>query len=436
MALLAWALFAPASLRRVIGSRGFVVAGGIAFPTVTLVALLAYSLGVSRALVLPREEQPLRIEIVARQYWWEVRYPDAGEGAVTANQIHIPAGREVELLLSSGDVIHSVWIPNLHGKMDMIPGRVNRQRFVAERTGTLRGQCTEFCGLQHALMAFWVVVQEPAEFDAWLARQQAPVPEPADAVSARGMQVFGQAGCGACHAVRGTEWQGRLGPDLSRIGSRLSLAAGALENHRGTLAGWIAARRTSSRATPCPPTGAPSRARTCWRWRPGSRGCADGHCRPARGGRDAQPAAPPAGGAGAAGGRLAHAARPRAADRVQQQPHRPALRRHRAAVLRAGRRARPHHPRAACLPGPDAGGPGDLQPGLHHARHGDDVPLRRAGGGGGGDHPAAGHARHAGTALPAPRRLRLPDLRDGRAALLLLALLRAAPDGGWFMYRR
>jgi cytochrome c oxidase subunit 2 len=240
MALLAWALFAPASLRRVIGSRGFVVAGGIAFPTVTLVALLAYSLGVSRALVLPREEQPLRIEIVARQYWWEVRYPDAGEGAVTANQIHIPAGREVELLLSSGDVIHSVWIPNLHGKMDMIPGRVNRQRFVAERTGTLRGQCTEFCGLQHALMAFWVVVQEPAEFDAWLARQQAPVPEPADAVSAHGMQVFGQAGCGACHAVRGTEWQGRLGPDLSRIGSRLSLAAGALENHRGTLAGWIA----------------------------------------------------------------------------------------------------------------------------------------------------------------------------------------------------
>jgi cytochrome c oxidase subunit 2 len=240
MGLLAWALLAPASLRRVMGSRGFVIGGGIVFPVVTLAALLVHSLGVSRALVLPREDQPLRVEVIGRQYWWEVRYPDAGEGAVTANEIRLPVGREVELLLSSGDVIHSVWIPNLHGKMDMIPGRVNRQRFTPERTGVLRGQCTEFCGLQHALMAFSVVVEEPAEFEAWLARQQAPVPEPEDAEAAHGMRVFGAAGCGACHAVRGTEWGGRLGPDLSRVGSRLTLAAGALENHRGTLAGWIA----------------------------------------------------------------------------------------------------------------------------------------------------------------------------------------------------
>jgi cytochrome c oxidase subunit 2 len=240
MALLAWALFAPASLKGVMRSRGFVVGGGIVFPVVTLAALLVHSLGVSRALVLPREEQPLRIEVIGRQYWWEVRYPDAGEGAVTANEIRLPVGREVELLLSSGDVIHSLWIPNLHGKMDMIPGRVNRQRFTAERTGALRGQCTEFCGLQHSLMAFWAVVQEPEEFEAWLARQKEPVPPPATARAAHGMRVFGEAGCGACHAVRGTEWQGRLGPDLSRVGSRLSLAAGALDNHGGTLAGWIA----------------------------------------------------------------------------------------------------------------------------------------------------------------------------------------------------
>ncbi len=240
LGLLAWSLFAPASLRRAMGSRGFVVGGGIVFPAVTLAALLVHSLGVSRALVLPREERPLRIEVIARQYWWEVRYPDAGEGAVTANEIRLPVGREVELLLSSADVIHSLWIPNLHGKMDMIPGRVNRQRFTAHRTGTLRGQCTEFCGLQHSFMAFWAVVQEPGEFEAWLARQREPVAAPADPAAARGMQVFGEAGCGACHAVRGTEWQGRLAPDLSRIGSRLSLAAGALENHRGTLAGWIA----------------------------------------------------------------------------------------------------------------------------------------------------------------------------------------------------
>ena len=240
MGLLALSFLAPGWLRRVIGSRGFVIGGGVVFPVVTLAALLLHTLGVSRALVLPREAEPLRIEVIARQYWWEVRYPDLGEGAVTANEIRLPVGREVELNLLSGDVIHSLWIPNLHGKMDMIPGRVNRQRFTAERTGTLRGQCTEFCGLQHSLMAFHAVVQEPGEFEAWIARQRAPVPAPVDPVAARGMQVFGEHGCGACHAVRGTEWQGRLAPDLSRVGSRLSLAAGALENHRGTLAGWIA----------------------------------------------------------------------------------------------------------------------------------------------------------------------------------------------------
>ncbi|MGG5886616.1 cytochrome c oxidase subunit II [Falsiroseomonas sp. HC035] len=240
MGLLVFALIAPARVRNAIGNRRFVIGGGIVFPTVTLIALLVYSLGVSRALVVPQSDDPLRIEIIARQYWWEVRYPDAGEGAVTANELHLPVGREVELILTSGDVIHSVWIPNLHGKMDMIPGKANRQRLRADRPGVMRGQCTEFCGTQHTLMAFWAVAQEPADFEAWLARQRDPVPEPANAEQARGREVFGEAGCGACHAVRGTEWQGRLGPDLSRIGSRLTIGAGALENNRGTLAGWVA----------------------------------------------------------------------------------------------------------------------------------------------------------------------------------------------------
>ena len=240
LGLLAWSLLAPAGLRRAIGSRGFVVALGIAFPTTTLAALLVHTAGLSRALVLPGAEPPLRIEVTARQYWWEVRYPDAPGEAVTANEIHLPAGREVELLLTSGDVIHSLWIPNLYGKMDMIPGRVNRLRLRAERTGVLNGHCTEFCSLQHAWMQFRAVVQDPAAFEAWLARQQEPVPPPSGPVAARGMQVFGEAGCGACHAVRGTAWQGRLAPDLSRMGSRLTLGAGMLDNHRATLAGWIA----------------------------------------------------------------------------------------------------------------------------------------------------------------------------------------------------
>jgi cytochrome c oxidase subunit 2 len=241
MAFLTLAIVAPARLREAMGSRRFVIGGGIVFPVTVLTALLAYSLGISRALTQPMSDAPLRIEIIGRQYWWEVRYPDLGEGAVTANALHLPLGREVELHLTSADVIHSLWVPNLHGKLDMIPGRVNRQRLRADRLGQLRGQCTEFCGAQHTLMSFDVVVQEPAEFEAWIARQRAPVPEPRTEEHRRGMQVFGEAGCGACHAVRGTPWSARIAPDLSRIGSRATLAGGALPNNRGNLAGWIAA---------------------------------------------------------------------------------------------------------------------------------------------------------------------------------------------------
>ncbi|MCK8787505.1 c-type cytochrome [Roseomonas sp. NAR14] len=242
LGLAAIALRGPGRWRAALAGRRTVLLGGIAFPVVALALLLAYGLGVSRALVLPLApgEAPLRIEVIGRQYWWEVRYPDAGEGAVTANELRLPVGREVELHVSSGDVIHSIWIPALHGKIDMIPGRVNRQRLRADRPGRLRGQCTEFCGTQHALMAFDVVAEEPAAFEAWLARQRAAVPEPATPALARGRQVFGEAGCGACHAVRGTGWNARLAPDLSRVGSRLTLGAGALANDRGAMAGWIA----------------------------------------------------------------------------------------------------------------------------------------------------------------------------------------------------
>lgn len=238
VALMALAVWAPPAWRRRAGTLRFVIGGGIVFPAVTLAALLVHTLGASRALALFSGEAPLRVEIVGRQYWWEMRYPD---GAVTANELRIPRGRDVELTLTSADVIHSVWIPNLHGKLDMIPGRANVLRLRADRTGVLRGQCTEYCGRQHTLMAFAVVVEEPAEFEAWLTRQAAPIAAPANATEEAGMRIFGEAGCGACHAVRGTPWQGRIAPDLSRVGSRLTLAAGALPNNLGNLAGWIAA---------------------------------------------------------------------------------------------------------------------------------------------------------------------------------------------------
>jgi cytochrome c oxidase subunit II len=242
MGLLVAALLAPGRLRRAMGSRRFVIGGGIVFPVVTLAALLVYSLGISRALTLPGDAAPLRVEIIGRQYWWEVRYPELGEGAVTANELHLPVGRDVELHLTSGDVIHSVWIPNLHGKMDMIPGRVNRQRLRVDRTGVLRGQCTEFCGVQHTFMAFWVVAHEPDDFAAWVARQRAPVPPPANAAQAEGMRIFGEAGCGACHAVRGTRADGVIGPDLTHVGGRRMLA-GWLDNSQGEHRRWLA--RTS-----------------------------------------------------------------------------------------------------------------------------------------------------------------------------------------------
>lgn len=240
--LLAAAAFGTPAARATLGSRRFILAGGVGFPVVVLTALLLHVLFLARALGMPGEGQALRIEMIGHQFWWEVRYPGTlpERGIVTANEVRIPTGRDVVLEVSSADVIHSVWIPALHGKIDMIPGRVNTRRIRAERPGVLRGQCTEYCGAQHALMAFYVVAETPEGFEAWLDRQRLPAAEPRDEVLQLGRQVFGAAGCGGCHAVRGTAWNARIGPDLTHVGGRLSLAAGVLDNHRGTLAGWIA----------------------------------------------------------------------------------------------------------------------------------------------------------------------------------------------------
>lgn len=243
MLLAAVAVRGGDGLRRFLASRRFIVWAGAVFPVVVLSALLVATLRVSFALDdRPAGEEPLRIEVVGRQFWWEVRYPGTlpGGGIVTANEIRIPVGREVELRVSSGDVYHSLWIPTLHGKIDMVPGRTNTLRLRAGRPGVVRGQCTEFCGTQHAFMAFYVVAETPEGYERWLDRQRLPVEEPSDPFLATGRQVFAAAGCGGCHAVRGTEWDARIGPDLTRVGSRLSLAAGTLDNHRGTLGGWIA----------------------------------------------------------------------------------------------------------------------------------------------------------------------------------------------------
>jgi cytochrome c oxidase subunit 2 len=239
-ALAAYALWGPRERRAVLASNRFVIYGGIAFPGVVLLALFLYSLSLARHVIGDPESPDLRIEIVAHQWWWRVHYLDS-DGRVefeTANEVRIPAGRRVELVLKTADVIHSFWVPNLAGKLDMIPGHVNRLRVTTDREGTFRGQCAEYCGGPHALMAFYVIAESEQAFERWLQAQRAPAPQPADEANAAGLRLF-LAHCSVCHAVRGTPAKGTLGPDLTHLATRTHLAAGMLPNNRANLAAWV-----------------------------------------------------------------------------------------------------------------------------------------------------------------------------------------------------
>ncbi len=240
--LITFAIAAPPERRRWLASSRIVIAGGIVFPVVILSTLLSWSLWATRGLVA-RPSAALRIEVVGEQWWWRVTYlDDTGRpSVVTANEIHVPVGVPVTLVLTTADVIHSFWVPSLAGKLDMIPGHENRMYLRADSRGVYRGQCAEYCGGAHALMAFYVVALPPEAFEDWLTAQARPAPEPADDFLRRGRELFLSTGCGACHTVRGTAATGVIGPDLTHVGSRTSLAAGILANNQGTLAGWIAA---------------------------------------------------------------------------------------------------------------------------------------------------------------------------------------------------
>lgn len=241
MLLTAYAALMPRSWRAWLGWRGTIIAGGVVFPVVTLSALLIYGLSAARGLVTG-PNPALRVEVVGERWWWRVNYVDA-EGRVrvaSANEIRIPIGLPIEFVLRTKDVIHSFWAPNLAGKLDMIPGRANTYRFSAERPGVYRGQCAEYCGGQHALMAFFVVAMPRAEFETWYARESEPAAEPMLPLHARGRALFLENGCGACHTIRGTPASGQIGPDLTHVGSRLTIAAGTFPTNVGTLAGWIA----------------------------------------------------------------------------------------------------------------------------------------------------------------------------------------------------
>jgi cytochrome c oxidase subunit 2 len=234
VALTVLALVAP---RPWLAGRGLVIGGGIVFPVIVLSMLLGYTLLVAPRLS-ERAEAEVVVELVGQQWWWRVNYLDArGETEfTTANEIHIPVGRVVEFRLRSADVLHSFWVPALAGKLDLIPGKDNRLRLAADRAGTFRGQCAEYCGGPHAQMALFVVAEDPSRFDAWRAAQRCPQPEVAGV--ARGRSVF-LSHCIACHTVRGTRAEGRSGPDLTHFASRISLGAGLLPNRAANVAGWI-----------------------------------------------------------------------------------------------------------------------------------------------------------------------------------------------------
>jgi len=218
-----------------------ILGGGVAFPTLVLAGLLSYGLYLMPRLGPAIEGDGLVIEVAGEQWWWRVRYlPEEGEPFELANELRLPVGERVELRLTSPDVIHSFWVPSLGGKMDMIPGRTNRLVLEPTKTGRFRGVCAEYCGDSHALMAFQTVVVPRPELEAWMERQRAPAAEPAGPEAARGRELFLADGCGACHTVRGTPADGRVGPDLTHVGARLTLAAGTLGTGRADFERWLA----------------------------------------------------------------------------------------------------------------------------------------------------------------------------------------------------
>jgi cytochrome c oxidase subunit II len=218
------------------------VNGAVAVSTVLLLVLIVASVFTDRALARLPLVDAVNIEVTAHQWWWTARYVSGGPSELfeTANEIHIPVGRPVVVKLKSDDVIHSLWVPNLAGKKDLVPGRTAVMQFRADKAGVYRGQCAEFCGFQHALMGLLVTAEPLARFEACQQTQRAPAAQPTDPRAQRGKAVFESTACAMCHSIQGTPAQGRHAPDLTHLAGRQTLAAGTLPNTPEALASWIA----------------------------------------------------------------------------------------------------------------------------------------------------------------------------------------------------
>jgi len=228
------------------GDNAFILVGGVALPTVVLLVLAFATVKVTNQVTASRRNH-VRIEVTGYQYWWRAAYLGQSD-AVTANEIHIPVGRPVELGLRSVDVIHSFWVPGLAGKMDVVPGQRNVLWLQADRPGTYRGQCAEFCGLQHAHMAFLVIAESPRDFNTWLIHQASPA-TPGDV---NGQAVFERQSCAGCHTIRGTTANGTVGPDLTHVAQRSTLASVAFKNTPDNLRQWITAAQSMKQGAVMP----------------------------------------------------------------------------------------------------------------------------------------------------------------------------------------
>jgi cytochrome c oxidase subunit II len=221
------------------GATRLVIGLGIAMPIVVLTALFLWSdIFVIRSTAAPvNGSTAMSVHVTGHQWFWEIRYP--GRAAVTANELHIPVATRVNVVGTTADVIHSLWVPELNRKIDLIPGRTNRILLYADRAGTYPGQCAEFCGLQHAHMQLLVVAEPRAQFERWLNGEDAAARQPTGGDAQRGSQLFESEGCADCHQIRGTSARGQVGPDLTHVAGRMTLAGGTIPNDPADLAEWL-----------------------------------------------------------------------------------------------------------------------------------------------------------------------------------------------------
>jgi len=259
IAVAAWALLRrrddadglPQTTRRL--TTAVIAATGVSIAI--LVVFTVSSVFAGRGLTSPTGPGAITVDVIGHQWWWEFQYRDVtpSDFVTSPNELHIPVGVPVHIKAMSRDVIHSFWVPNLHGKRDLIPGQVTNTWIQADTPGTYRGQCAEYCGHQHANMAFVVVAEPMDRFLAWIGQQRQPAAEPQSDEARRGRDIFLQSPCMMCHTIRGTTAGARLGPELTHVGSRMTIAAGTLPNTRGHLGGWVANAQTIKPGVRMPP---------------------------------------------------------------------------------------------------------------------------------------------------------------------------------------